>query len=145
MKQFNKEKCVYASLPLDEGSTLKMQYLDYVLHNTKYKLVEYVCRCTSNARLQSKRLQGDNTKRITLHFKFFVRISTIVVNGNKAQLKALLVLKNSPSEMISKIIIVLCLCHWINNAYKFAVNHTDKLNGIMNDMLNIVKVLNSSK
>ncbi len=46
LKQFStrhyKNGIRYASLSLDEGSTLKTAYLDYVLHNTKDKLGEYV-------------------------------------------------------------------------------------------------------
>lgn len=147
MQQFNKEKCVYASLSLDEGSTLKTQYLDYVLHNTKYKLGEYV----ADTRVMEGGKAKDYKETIPkgLHFisSFFVNISTIVVDGNTAQLKALRELKNSSSssEMIRKIIIVPCLCHRINNAYKFAVKHTDKLNKMVNNMRNIAKALNSSK
>lgn len=147
MLQFNTENCVYASLSLDEGSTLKTQYLDYVLHNTKYKLGEYVADTRVMEGGKAKDYKETIPKGLFTISNFLINISTIVVDGNTAQLKALRELKDSPSsnEMIRKTIIVPCLCHRINNAYKFAVKHTDKLNKMVTDMRNIAKALNSSK
>lgn len=151
MEQFStrhyKNGIRYASLSLDEGSTLKTPYLDYVLHNTKDKLGEYV--------VDTREMKGGKAEDYfaTIPYGigyiegFDVNVSTIVIDGNTAQLKAFRELKESKrsSKMIKNLIIVPCLCHRVNNAYKFAVKHNEKFIDLLTQMRTIAKTLNSSR
>lgn len=150
LKQFStrhyKNGIRYASLSLDEGSTLKTAYLDYVLHNTKDKLGEYVVYTHEMKGGKAEDYAATIPIGINYIGIFDVNISTIVVDGNKAQLKALRELKESKnsSKMIKDLIIIPCLCHRINNAYKFAVKHIEKFKDLLTQMRTIAKTLNSS-
>lgn len=149
LKQFSQDRYCkhYASLSLDEGSTLKTAYLDFVLHNTKDKLGEYVA---DTLEMQGGKAEDyKNTIPIGINYikNFDINISTVVVDGNRAQMKALRELKESKKsdEMIRNLIVVPCLCHRINNAYKFAVTHNEKFKALLTQMRSIAKTLNSSK
>ena len=47
--------------------------------------------------------------------------------------------------MLRNLIVVPCLCHRINNAYKFAVTNNEKFKALLTQMRSIAKTLNSSK
>ena len=74
---------------MHEGSTLKTAYLDFVLHNTKDKLGEYVA---DTSEMPGGKVE-DYKKTIPIGINYIknfdVNISTVVVDGNKAQMKAL--------------------------------------------------------
>lgn len=146
MKQFTSS---YSSLSLDEGSTLKTQYLDYVLHDTKHKLGEYVATTEVMTGGKAKDYVNTIPKGLDLIEKFKVKVSTVVVDGNTAQLKAFKEsyhnsLRHLDNDMIKKLIVVPCLCHRINNAYKFVVLHDNNFNKLVTSIRNIAKVLNDS-
>ena len=146
MKQFTH---TYASISLDEGSTLKTPYLDYVLHNTKKKLGEYVADTREMTGGKAEDYIETIPKGLLYIEKYNINVSTVVVDGNTAQLKAFKKsfpksLRYSENPMIKHLIVVPCLCHRINNAYKFAIQHDSRFNSLIDRMREIASFLSES-
>ena len=147
MKQFSQAK--YTSVALDEGSTLKTPYLDYVLHNTKEKLGEYVADTEVMSGGKAENYIASIPKGLLYISKYNIRLSTVVIDGNTAQLKAFKKefrssLRFHSSDMIRHLIVVPCLCHRVNNAYKFAIQHDPNFSALINRMRKIATILKES-
>lgn len=60
--------------------------------------------------------------------KYNIILSTVVIDGNTAQLKAFKKLfekslRYHSKDIISHLIVFTCLCHSVKNSYKFAIHH----------------------
>ena len=126
----------YASVAIDEGSTLSIQTLHFVIESPLTDLKSYP--------FTSVRMNGGKAchyiKAIPSGLRQLilskVNIGSIVIDGNKAQLKAF-----SPSYKKSlynvsdidfkKILIIPCLCHRINNAFKRVAMQDRELNELL--------------
>ena len=118
----------YLSVALDEGSTLGTKYVHFILHDVHRGMGEY---CVTSEILNGTGTAEDYVESLHNGFmeltKHEVRISTVVVDGGTAQLKALgpkpgmlrtkFPLKGHLGEM-RKLIVFPCICHKLNNCYK---------------------------
>lgn len=147
MKQFSHVK--YTSVALDEGSTLKTPYLDFVLHNTKEKLGEYVAATEVMSGGKTENYIASIPKGLLYISKYNIKLSTVVIDGNTAQLKAFkkefkTSLRSHDDDMIRHLIVVPCLCHRVNNSYKFAIQHDPNFSALINRMRKIATILKES-
>ena len=88
-KEHRKKMEKYCSLAIDEGTTMRTQYLDFVLHNSSAKLGEYPAAI--------QKMDGQNSECYTISIlnglykilKYNLVPSTIVIDGGTPQKKAL--------------------------------------------------------
>ena len=149
MKNFSELN--YNSCAIDEGTTRKTKYLDFVLHNTYKKTGEYIASTevmnSGNANEYSEIINQGLSQII----KYEIKISTIVIYGNLAQKKALdrswsgSVQSKTTNNELKKLIIFPCLCHRINNAYKHTYNNSQDLKKIVDEIRNISFILQDEK
>ena len=136
MKQFS--KLPYASIAIDEGTTSGIQNLHFVLESPLTSLKSYAYK---TVQMQGGKA-ADYIKAIPQGFIQLniskIKIGSIVVDGNTAQLKALnpyykksiFHFNNIPN--VKNILIIPCLCHRIHNSYKNAVKNDESLSEIVN-------------
>lgn len=145
----------YVAVAVDEGSTLGTKYVNFVLHDVASYAGEFC--------LHSECLDGTGTAEeyvdpLLKGFEYVMRenlmVGSIVVDGNKAQLKAL---GSGPgmlrarlgdqgrSGQLSRYIIVPCACHKLNNSYKHLVAASTAISSFTQALRDLGKEINDSR
>ena len=142
---------LFVSLSVDEGTTFKKAYLNFVLHDVANKKNEYFAK--------SIIMSGKTTENyvVSIHFglaycqKKELNVSSIVMDGSKAQAKAFAhsysrSLRNIhfTTEIAKKVITFPCACHLINNAYKRLLKTNAKARKLVDKCRKIGKTLNET-
>lgn len=141
----------YNCLALDAGTTFNVQYLHFVLENTLAGLPPYPCR--SDILLGSKATHYVPVIRKGLYFLSVakVKIGSIVIDGNTAQLKAFnpkwkhSIYHSTTLDNPKQIIIIPCLCHRCHNAYKYQAEHNGEILTIVSKLHTIASQYNQEK
>ena len=142
-------KADFISIALDEGTTSKIQNLDFTLENPTLPLKPYpvttkvMTDITANGYVQ-KILDGLSEIKL-----YGIKIGTIICDGNRAQKKAFAFewpesLRNlalSQYKWIKEVIYLPCLCHLVDNSYKYKVNHEPELKALVNGLRKNAKIL----
>lgn len=140
---------LFVSLSIDEGTTFKKAYLNFILHDVINRKNEYFAK--------SVIMSGKTTENyvVSIHFgleycqKKKLNVSSVVMDGSKAQAKAFAhaysrSLRNIKftTELAKKVITFPCACHLINNAYKRLLKKNAKANKLISNCRQIGKTLN---
>ena len=135
--------CRYSAMAVDEGSTMKRKYCNFVLHNAEFKLGEYLFY--SDLMDGLTHIQYNNALRNGVQILKAHRIvpSTIVVDGGTACLKSLRDPWPNKPEELCKIIVVPCLCHRINNAFKGMTRSCKSLDEAITQLHHLADMINS--
>ena len=141
----------FVSLSIDEGTTFKKAYLNFILHDVANRRNEYFAK--------SIVMSGKTTEHyvVSIHFgleycqKKSLNVSSIVMDGSKAQAKAFAPsyrrsLRNVrfTTDIAKKVITFPCACHLIENAYKRLLKRNAKANKLITNCRQIGKTLNES-
>ena len=118
----------FVSLSIDEGTTLKTSYLNFILHDVFNKKNEYFAK--------SVIMSGKKAENyvVSIHFGFVhcekreLNVSSVVMDGSRAQAKAFdpsyargLRNVSFTTKTAQKVIPFPCACHLIDNAYKHMI------------------------
>ena len=131
IKEFSKLE--YTCVAIDEGKTAGVKNLDFILENPLSNLHPYPA--------VTEMMESEDAAGYVTHLlnglaslsRYNINISSIVCDGNKAQKKAFSFewpssLRNLDNyKWIQKIYYIPCLCHRINCAYKYTVEHDKNL------------------
>lgn len=160
IKKFSRLK--YCCLAVDAGTTRRTSYLDFVLHHSVmgYSYIFHTLKMngTGNAKNYCDAL----SKGILMAAKSKCTPSTIIVDGQSGQNKALtkgdpesiyaLRYANDASEHIKRsykvmkqIIKVPCLCHRVSNAYKSAILTNRDINNLLKKFRESANFIKSSQ
>lgn len=157
IKKFSKLR--YCCLAVDAGTTRRTSYLDFILHHSIIGLTYTFQTIPMNGTGTAKNYQDSLSKGILMVARAKYKPSTIIVDGQSGQNKALTkgdlesiyVLKppNDASEhtkstfkIMHQIIKIPCLCHRVSNAYKASISVNERINHIISrfcDAANLVK------
>ncbi|KAK8887819.1 hypothetical protein M9Y10_038876 [Tritrichomonas musculus] len=126
-----------------------LKHLEYVIHNTKVKLGEFVA---STEVISGGKVEDYITSipKGLLHIsKYYIKLSTVIIDGNTAQLKAFkkefkTTHKYHGDDMIQHLRVVPCICLRVNNSYKFAVQHDLNFSTLINRMRKIATFIKES-
>ena len=128
----------YASVSIDEGSTLGISTLHFVVESPLTKLKSYPFAAVQMNGGKTRDYIQSIPKGLCHLIRAGVTIGSIVIDGNTAQAKALRpsyknsLYNHSDINDMEKILIVPCLCHRINNSLKKAVKENKQLNELVN-------------
>ena len=136
MNFFNAKHIPYVSVAIDEGSTMSRKLLDFCLENPEYKNLSYP---GATVRMPDTTYESYNRAilaglREMDHYN--IKFAALIIDGGKGQAKALN--DQDPLSLISRtnipwitaLLIIPCICHRTNNAFKSACSKTD--NGLNN-------------
>ena len=139
----------YVSVAIDEGTT-KTKNLDFVLHNVMSDIPPYPCvvRIMDGGKATNYvKSLNEGLDEIT---KYSISIASVVTDGNSAQEKALSIrwdkslYNNTNDEWKKKILIIPCICHRIQNAYKNGIKKDKRIQNCVAHLHNISDVLCSN-
>ena len=139
----------FVSLSIDEGTTFKQAYLNFILHDVVNRKNEYFAKSV----IMSGKTADNYVVSIHLGFVYFERrnlnISSIVMDGSKAQAKAFAVTYprslrkiRFTTETAKKVITFPCACHLLENAYKKMVGMDRKTGDLIAECRAIGRMLN---
>ena len=131
MKLFAADKMPYVSVALDEGSTMSRKLLDFCLENPEYPTISYP---GTTIRMQDTTFESYNTAIVSglrEMDSYNITFAALIIDGGKGQEKALN--HKDPSSLfnrcnikwIKKLLVIPCICHRTNNAFKTACTKTD--------------------
>ena len=141
----------FVSMSIDEGTTLKTSYLNFILHDVFGQKNEYFAK--------SVIMHGKKAENyvISIHFGFQycekheLNVSSIVMDGSKAQAKAFDTsytrgLRNIgfTTATAKKVITFPCACHLIENAYKRLIKGHNKASSLIEKCRRLGAALNDS-
>lgn len=143
----------FLSVAIDEGSTLHIKYVHFILHDVHRTMSEY---CISSQILQGTGTAENYVDALQNGFlemaSHEISIGSVVVDGGTAQLKAL---GNQPGMLRSKLpkrgplgklrhyIVFPCACHKLNNCYKTACQNLKPLSDFVTEVRSIAESLRS--
>ena len=143
------KKADYVSVAIDEGSTAKVQNLDFNIENPLLPFKPYPVTTKVLTRADAEgyvQIILDGLSSINI---YQIKIGTCICDGNLAQRKAfsfewtgsLRKLAQPEYSWIKEIIYIPCLCHRVDNSYKYHVNHDAQLTVLLNEVRENSKVL----
>ena len=131
MKLFSSDEMPYVSVALDEGSTMSRKLLDFCLENPEYPTLSYP---RTTIRIPVNTFESYNTAilcGLRDMEKYNIVFSALIVDGGKGQAKALndqdplSLFNRTDIKWIKALLVIPCICHRVNNAYKSACSKTD--------------------
>ena len=139
----------YNCLALDAGTTFGTQYLHFVLENSLAGLPPYACRSDILSGSKAVNYVPVIVKGLYFISLAKVKIGSIVIDGNTAQIKALSplwkksVFYSKEIDNPKKLIIIPCLCHRCHNAYKYIAEHNGEMITVVTELHDVASRYNT--
>lgn len=145
----NFAKAVYISVAIDEGSTFGIKNLDFNIENPLLKFKPFPAQELTINDQTAKGYTEMILNGLSAIKLYKVNIASCICDGNKAQKKAFsfawtesLRFKDS---WLKGIIFIPCLCHRIDNGYKYHVTHDPALKEIIERIKSYPAILNEHR
>ena len=142
-------KADYVSVAIDEGSVFGIKNVDFNIENPLLNYKPFPAQTITITDQTAVGYSGviyDALSNIKL---YNINIGTCICDGNLAQKKAFsfdwVGSIRFKQEWLKSIIFVPCLCHRIDNAYKYHISHNAELKTIVDKVKDYPKVLNSQR
>ena len=131
MKLFSADEMPYVAVAIDEGSTMFRKLLDFCLENPEYPTLSY---SGATVRMPNATYEAYN-KAIIAGLRemdsYHITFVALIIDGGTGQEKELndkdpLSLFNRFNiKWIQELLVIPCICHRTNNAFKSACTKTD--------------------
>ena len=139
-------KAVFISVAIDEGSIFGKKNVDFNIENPLLTFKPFPAQILT---IKDQTAEGytkiiyDALSNIKL---YKVNIASCICDGNKAQKKAFSFEWGSSlrykDDWLKRIIFLPCLCHRVDNAYKYHASHDDTLKAIVKKIKGYPSILN---
>ena len=131
MRLFSADQMPYVSVAIDEGSTMSRKLLDFCLENPEYPVLSY-----PGVTVRMPDTTYESYNRAILYGlremdQYHITFAALIIDGGKGQEKALndrdpLSLFNRTNiKWIKELLVIPCICHRTNNAFKSACSKPD--------------------
>lgn len=129
----------YCSIAIDEGTTKRLKQLVFNVENSSTKFKPYPCLSLCIEGLDTDNYINEIEHGFQNISNYKIRIGNVIVDGSKAQLKALhyIVHESKKFKWTRRLIITPCLCHRIQNALKMAIKNNKNLERIIKSIHDI--------
>ena len=139
-------KAIFVSVAIDEGSIFGQKIVDFNIENP---LLEFKPFPAQTITIDDQTAEGytkviyDALASINL---YKIKIASVICDGNRAQKKAFsyewgLSLRFK-DDFLKRIIYIPCICHRLDNAYKYHASHDETLKNIVENIKSYPRILN---
>lgn len=144
MHLFSADQMPYVAVAIDEGSTMSRKLLDFCLENPEYPIVSYP---GTTVRMPNTTFEAYNhaiLAGLQEMDSYHISFAALIIDGGTGQEKALndddpaSLFNRTDIQWVQKLLVIPCVCHRVNNAFKRACSKED--NGI-NEMIDFVHSL----